>query len=256
MYTLKKSLGQHFLHDEQVCQKIVASASLPPSTQLLEVGPGGGALSKYLIQVPDITYLAVEIDREKADYLNRVYPSMQGKIMCTDILTVPMPFESRFNVIGNFPYNISSPIMFRILEWEPFVGEVVGMFQKEVAVRISGKPGSKDYGILSVLMQAFFKTTYLFDVAEGCFTPPPKVKSGVVKFENLGNPHGIADKRKFMIVVKAAFNQRRKTLRNALKSILPLNAADHPLLNMRAEQLSVAEFVVLYKIFLNEPTDS
>ena len=164
-----------------------------------------------------------------------------------DILKADAPFEGAFSVVGNFPYNISSPILFKVLDWEPQVTEVIGMFQKEVALRVASGPGSKVYGILSVLMQAFFSVEYLVDVHENCFTPPPKVKSGVLRFTNLHNPYHIGDKRRFVILVKAAFNQRRKTLRNALKSVIPAERmpAD-PIFDKRAEQLSVADFVALY----------
>ena len=252
MYTLKKSLGQHFLHDENVCRKIIEQTVYTPGINLLEVGPGGGALTKYLLDKPGINYKAIEIDTEKVDFLKATYQQIKDKLIIGDILTTSMPFNEPFAIIGNFPYNISSPILFRALEWEPFVTEITGMFQKEVGERIACKPGSKTYGILSVLMQVFFKVTYLFDVHENCFTPPPKVKSGVLKFTNLHNPHGIMDKRKFIILVKAAFNQRRKTLRNALKSTLPPTAHSNILLDKRAEQLSVEDFVVLYKLFINE----
>ena len=242
---LKKSLGQHFLHDENVCRKIVGQLQLNGCTNLLEIGPGGGAITKYLLQVPGINYRAIEIDEEKVAYLEKTYPEIKGKIMMKDVLQADAPFEDDFAIIGNFPYNISSPILFKILEWEPQVTEVVGMFQKEVAQRIASGPGSKVYGILSVLMQAFFEVAYLFDVEESCFTPPPKVKSGVLRFTNTHNPFGITDKRRFKIVVKAAFNQRRKTLRNALKSTLPADKLTGPLMDKRAEQLSVADFVTL-----------
>ncbi len=244
---LKKSLGQHFLHDENVCRKIVDQVTLSPGMRLLEIGPGGGAITKYLIQLQDIDYKAIEIDTEKVDYLQKAYPQLKGKIITQDILKADIPFDSRFSVIGNFPYNISSPILFKILEWEPLVDEVIGMFQKEVALRIAAGPGSKTYGILSVLMQAFFKVTYLLDVHENCFTPPPKVKSGVLRFETSHNRFDIADKRRFIILVKAAFNQRRKTLRNALKSTVPAEMLSGPLMDKRAEQLAVADFVDLYR---------
>ncbi len=242
---LKKSLGQHFLHDENVCRKIVEHLSLNDCKNLLEVGPGGGAITKYLLNIPEINYKAIEIDQEKVAYLNKAYPQINGKIMLQDILQADAPFEEQFAVIGNFPYNISSPILFKVLDWEPQVTEVIGMFQKEVAQRIAAGPGSKTYGILSVLMQAFFKVEYLFDVNENCFTPPPKVTSGVLRFTNVHNPFGIQDKRRFIILVKAAFNQRRKTLRNALKSTLSPEALTGPLMEKRAEQLSVADFVSL-----------
>lgn len=244
---LKKSLGQHFLHDENVCVKIVDHLTVTPGMHLLEVGPGGGAITKYLIKIPDTDYRAIEIDEEKVNYLNKTYPQLQGKIIMQDILQASAPFDQEFSVIGNFPYNISSPILFKVLEWEPQVTEVIGMFQKEVAQRVASGPGSKVYGILSVLMQAFFKVEYLFDVNENCFTPPPKVKSGVLRFTNLHNPFEINDKRRFIILVKAAFGQRRKTLRNALKSTLPAEALTDPIMDKRAEQLAVADFVALYR---------
>lgn len=246
MYTLKKSLGQHFLHDENMCRKIVEQVQRTDGMRLLEVGPGGGAITKYLIQWPDTDYKAIEIDEEKVVYLQKTYPVLKGKIIMQDILKADMPFADEFSVIGNFPYNISSPILFKVLDWEPHVAEVIGMFQKEVALRVASGPGSKVYGILSVLMQAFFKVEYLFDVHEACFTPPPKVKSGVLRFTNTHNPYNIKDKRRFIIMVKAAFNQRRKTLRNALKSVLPPGAHNDAVLDKRAEQLSVADFVDLY----------
>jgi len=246
-YTLKKSLGQHFLTDENMCQKIVAQIHHTPGMHLLEVGPGGGAITKYILQWNDIDYKAIEVDEEKVQYLNKTYPAISGKIIQNDILKADMPFAERFNVVGNFPYNISSPILFKVLEWEENVEEVIGMFQKEVAQRVASGPGSKVYGILSVLMQAFFSVEYLFDVHEQCFNPPPKVKSGVLRFTNLGNPHGITNKRKFINLVKTAFNQRRKTLRNGLKGILPPEALSDPILDKRAEQLSVADFVALHK---------
>ncbi len=250
MYTLKKSLGQHFLNDENMCKKIVAQIKSRPGLNLLEVGPCGGAITKYIILDEQINYLAIEVDKEKVVYLEKTYPVLEGKIINEDILKAKAPFTERFSVIGNFPYNISSPILFRVLEWESNVDQVIGMFQKEVALRVAAGPGSKTYGILSVLMQAFFKVDYLFEVSEQCFTPPPKVKSAVLNFTNLHNPHAIADKRKFMILVKAGFNQRRKTLRNALKSVMPPTALTDEIMNKRAEQLSVADFVYLYNKYL------
>lgn len=246
-YTLKKSLGQHFLHDENMCMKIVEQIPARRPIQLLEVGPGGGAITKYIIEQEGIDYKAIELDEEKIQYLHATYPVLKGKIIHKDILKAEKPFEGRFSIIGNFPYNISSPILFKVLEWEEDVDEVIGMFQKEVALRVNSQHGSKVYGILSVLMQAFFKVDYLFDVHENCFTPPPKVKSGVLRFVNTGNPYGIHNKRKFTTLVKTAFSQRRKTLRNALKPILEAEALKDPIMDKRAEQLSVADFVGLYK---------
>jgi 16S rRNA (adenine1518-N6/adenine1519-N6)-dimethyltransferase len=249
-YTLKKSLGQHFLHDEHMCKKIVAQMEYTPGKQLLEIGPGGGAISKYLISEQGIHYKAIEIDREKVDYLEQTFPEIKGKVIEQDILKASVPFEGRFSVIGNFPYNISSPILFVMLDWEPQVDEVIGMFQKEVAQRVASGPGSKMYGILSVLCQAYFKVEYLFDVPPKCFTPPPQVMSGIIRLVNIGNPYGIKEFLKFKRLVKAAFNQRRKTLRNALKGTLPPEASAEKLLDKRAEQLSVAEFVYLYETYL------
>lgn len=251
MYTLKKSLGQHFLHDENMCRKIVDQVTRKDGMQLMEIGPGGGAITKYLLEWPGITYRAVEIDHEKVEYLQKTYPQITGKIIEEDVLKVNSPFDGRFSIVGNFPYNISSPIMFRVLEWEQQVDEVIGMFQKEVAQRIAAGPGSKLYGILSVLLQAYFKAEYLFDVPPGCFTPPPKVMSGVVRFSNIGNPFGITDKKAFTRLVKAAFNQRRKTLRNALRGTLLPDALTDPIMDQRAEQLSVAQFVELYKKYMS-----
>lgn len=249
-YTLKKSLGQHFLHDENMCKQIVAQLEYTGGKKIVEIGPGGGALSKYLIAIPDIDYKAIEIDEEKFHYLEATYPAIKGKIILKDVLQAELPFEGTFSVIGNFPYNISSPIMFKMLEWETQVDEVIGMFQKEVAQRIAAGPGSKMYGILSVLTQAYFKVDYLFDVLPTSFTPPPKVMSGVVRFANIHNPHNIENFKKFKMLVKAAFGQRRKTLRNALRSYVPAAALTDPLMDKRAEQLSVTDFIYLYRTFL------
>lgn len=246
-YTLKKSLGQHFLHDENICKKIVAQPEHKPGMQLLEIGPGGGAITKYLLEWNDIDYRAIEIDEEKVNYLQKTYPVLKERIIQQDILKANVPFDGHFSIIGNFPYNISSPILFKVLDWEEQVDEVIGMFQKEVALRVASKPGSKVYGILSVLMQAYFKVEYLFDVHENCFTPPPKVKSGVIRMLNMHNPYEITDRKKFIQLVKAAFNQRRKTLRNALKGTLPPDALADPIFEKRAEQLSVEQFVAMHK---------
>ncbi len=240
-------MGQHFLHDEQMCEKIVGSVTYKEGMQLLEIGPGGGAITKYLILKEGVNYKAIEVDEEKVDYLLKTYPALEGKIIHQDVLKADKPFEGRFSVVGNFPYNISSPILFKVYDWEEEVDEVIGMFQKEVALRVASKEGSKVYGILSVLMQAFFEVEYLFDVNEQCFTPPPKVKSGVLRMTNLGNTHGIDNKKKFKTLVKTAFGQRRKTLRNAMKPILSAEALKDKIFDKRAEQLSVADFVGLYK---------
>ncbi len=246
MYTLKKSLGQHFLHDEQMCQKIVHQLTINDGLNVVEVGPGAGAISKYLIKIPNINYKAIEVDEEKVEYLKKTYSEIEGKLIHKDFLKAEQPFEQNFSIIGNFPYNISTQILFKVLDWEPQVDEVIGMFQKEVAQRVASKEGNKTYGILSVLIQAYFKVEYLFDVHENCFTPPPKVKSGVIRLTNLNNPFGIENTNKFLKVVKAAFGQRRKTLRNALKPMLNAEQLGAEVFNLRAEQLSVSDFVKLY----------
>ena len=247
-YTLKKSLGQHFLHDEGISKKIVNSVTRQDGMNLMEIGPGGGALTKYLLEWTDVNYKAIEVDEEKVKYLHHTYPQIEGKIILKDILKADAPFEDKFSIIGNFPYNISSPILFKVLDWEPQVDEVIGMFQKEVAQRVAAGPGSKTNGILSILIQAFFDVEYLFDVGKGCFTPPPKVESGVLRMVNNGNPYAITNKKRFATIVKAGFNQRRKTLRNALKSTIPPDVP-HPFMDKRAEQLSVADFVTLYQLY-------
>lgn len=233
-----------------MCRKIVASLTIHKGMQLAEIGPGGGAITKYLLELEDVQYKAIEIDDEKVVYLKNTYPVLVDKIIHKDVLQADVPFEGHFSVIGNFPYNISSPILFKILDWEPQVDEVIGMFQKEVAQRVACKEGSKTYGILSVLMQAFFEVSYLFDVHENCFTPPPKVKSGVLRLTNTHNKWEITDKKGFIRLVKAAFNQRRKTLRNALKGTLSPEALTAAIFEKRAEQLSVADFVAIYKQYM------
>lgn len=245
MYSLKKSLGQHFLRDENICRKIVAALQEHPFTQLLEVGPGGGALTKYLIEIPSIEFRAVELDREKVDYLLGNYPSLKGRIIEGSILDVPVPFENNFTVVGNFPYNISTQILFRILEWKSQVEIVVGMFQKEVAQRVAAPAGNKVYGVMSVLVQAFFRVEYLFDVNEGSFNPPPKVKSGVIRMVPRTDVPEMASEKKFFLLVKTAFNQRRKTLRNAVKGLFDPSVLNDPLFLKRAEQLSVEDFAAL-----------
>lgn len=245
MYTLKKSLGQHFLRDESVCLRIVQELQRAPFHQLLEVGPGGGALTRHLIGLPDVDFKAVELDAEKVTYLLHRYPDLAGRIIEGSILDMSLPFEGSFTIIGNFPYNISSQILFRVLDWREQVERVVGMFQKEVAVRIAAGPGSKDYGILSVLLQAYYDVSYLFDVGEQCFQPPPKVKSGVVSLTASGNPFNITQHRKFHVLVKTAFGQRRKQLRNPLKGLFSPHELTDSIFSRRAEQLSVADYVSL-----------
>lgn len=247
MYTLKKSLGQHFLKDEAVCARIVAALPEHSSGKLLEVGPGGGAITKYLHKIPGIEFKAVELDDEKIEYLEKTWPALAGKIIRGSILEIPKPFSGHFTVIGNFPYNISSQIMFRMIEWKDDVEMIIGMFQKEVALRIAAPPDNKDYGILSVLIQAWFRVEYLFDVDEQCFTPPPKVKSGVIRLTNAGDPYNITDMRKFFLLVKTAFGQRRKQLRNPLKQFFAADVLQEDIFTKRAENLSVKDYVELMK---------
>lgn len=243
MYTLKKSLGQHFLKDKTICLRIVEGLQSAPFTKLLEVGPGGGALTSFLLEIPGIEFKAIEIDREKVEYLENRFPLIRGKLLEESILDASLPFDERFTMIGNFPYNISTQIVFKVLEWREMVETMVGMFQKEVAVRICASPGSKDYGILSVLTQAYFKTEYLFDVKQECFNPPPKVMSGVIRLTGIGNPYEIANFKKFLMLVKTAFGQRRKQLRNPLKPYLKKEVLQEEIFSKRAEQLSVQDFV-------------
>jgi 16S rRNA (adenine1518-N6/adenine1519-N6)-dimethyltransferase len=245
MYTLKKSLGQHFLHDESVSQQIVQALQARKMTNLLEVGPGGGALTKYLLKIEGVNFKAVELDKEKVDYLLNKYPDLEGKLMHESILDMPKPFDAAFTIVGNFPYNISSQIMFRILEWKTYVDGMTGMFQKEVAQRIAASEGNKVYGVLSVLIKAFFKVEYLFEVNERAFTPPPKVKSAVIRLTPLQEIPAMKSERAFFNLVKTAFNQRRKMLRNGVKGLFDPKTLEEEIFSKRAEQLSVREFADL-----------
>jgi 16S rRNA (adenine1518-N6/adenine1519-N6)-dimethyltransferase len=245
MYTLKKSLGQHFLHDENICRKIMDSIKQNPFDQLLEVGPGAGALTKYFIELKEVHFKAVEVDEEKVAYLNTRYPLLKDKIIHQSFLDIEKPFEGKFTVVGNFPYNISSQILFKILEWKEDVECVVGMFQKEVAQRIAAKEGNKTYGVLSVLVQAFFDPAYLFEVSENSFKPPPKVKSAVIRLTPRAERLQLRNESLFFLLVKTAFNQRRKTLRNSVKSLFDENMLKDELFDKRAEQLSVNDFAQL-----------
>ncbi len=242
----KKSLGQHFLKDQNIARKIVASLQANGIEHVLEVGPGMGVLTKILIEQTSYVTYAIEIDRESIAYLESNLPSMAGRIIYGDFLKMPFTgiFETPFAVIGNFPYNISSQIFFRVLENRNLIQELVGMIQKQVAERIAAPPGSKTYGILSVLLQAFYKIEYLFTVHEHVFAPPPKVKSAVIRFTRNQTLALDCDERLFFNVVKTGFNQRRKTLHNSLKGLTSGTITD-PLFQKRPEQLSVAEFVRL-----------
>lgn len=244
----KKFLGQHFLKDESVAQRIVGSLSASIRS-VLEIGPGMGVLTKYLIRRDDLDFQVVEIDKESVAFLRSHYPML--KVVEGDFLQCELSelFDGPYAVIGNFPYNISSQILFKVFENREMVTEVVGMFQKEVAERVAAVPGSKVYGILSVLLSAYYDIEYLFTVPENVFNPPPKVKSGVIRLRRNSVEALDCDESLFVAVVKAGFGQRRKTLRNALKVLnRSFEAVPAHTLAKRAEQLSVDEFVELTKI--------
>lgn len=243
----KKFLGQHFLTDESIARRIVDSLS-GRTSHVVEIGPGMGVLTKYLIENKNLDFHVIEFDRESVVYLHEHYPQLdviEGDFLKFDLSTL---FHDNFAVIGNFPYNISSQILFKVFEQRNQAIEVVGMFQKEVAERVAAGPGSKTYGILSVLLSAFYKIEYLFTVHENVFNPPPKVKSAVIRLTRNDVNSLECDEKLFVQTVKAGFNQRRKTLRNALRSAgLPIEAVPEEVLGKRAEQLLVDEFIVLTK---------
>ncbi len=247
----KKHLGQHFLHDLNIAQKIVKS--LPETADaIIEIGPGTGVLTQYMIEKEN--FKAFDIDTESIDFLKEKYPNHAHKISFQDFLEADLDKimdGKSYNVIGNFPYNISTQIMFKVLENRNNIPYVVGMFQKEVAQRLAEKPGSKTYGILSVLLQAYYKIEYLFTVPEQVFTPPPKVKSGVIRLTRNDVKKLNCDEDLFFKVVKASFNQRRKTIRNSVKVLTGNNTVDCIYLDKRAEQLSVKEFVELTNAISN-----
>jgi 16S rRNA (adenine1518-N6/adenine1519-N6)-dimethyltransferase len=242
---LKKSLGQHFLKDELVCKSIVDALKQNKFTQLLEIGPGAGALTKHLIGLEGVDFKAVEIDREKVAFLKKKYPALLDRIIELDFLQMEKPFQGPFTIIGNFPYNISTEILFKVLGWREDVETVIGMFQKEVALRIAASEGNKIYGVTSVLLQAFYNVEYLFEVNEQAFNPPPKVKSAVIRLTPKKESPAIKSEKKFFLLVKTAFNQRRKTLRNAVKGLFTEDELRDSLFNKRAEQLSILQFAEL-----------
>ncbi len=244
----KKHLGQHFLNDESIAKNIADSLTLEGYKKVLEIGPGMGVLTKYLLEIPIETYV-IEIDTESVEYLNAHYPKLHGKIISKDFLKYNIKEDlgdEPFAIIGNFPYNISTQIVFRTLELRDQIPEFSGMFQKEVAERICSKKGSKVYGILSVLAQAFYDVEYLFTVDEHVFNPPPKVKSGVMRMIRKENYHLPCDEKLLFTVVKTSFNQRRKTMRNSLKSLnLSDNLREDTIFDLRPEQISVEQFIEL-----------
>jgi 16S rRNA (adenine1518-N6/adenine1519-N6)-dimethyltransferase len=242
----KKNLGQHFLKDKSIARKIAETLTGKGYSSVLEIGPGMGVLTGYLLERGFDDFRVIEIDNESVHYLNENFPELKN-IITGDFLSMDIDqyFEGKMAIIGNFPYNISTQIFFKVLKHKGKVVEISGMLQKEVAERICAGPGSKTYGILSVLLQAFYKTEYLFTVSEHVFSPPPKVKSGVIrlirnKVEQLG-----CDEKLFTRVVKACFNQRRKTLRNSVRAAFDLKRDDYHEFGLRPEQLSVDQFVQL-----------
>ncbi len=245
----KKFLGQHFLKDEQIAQKIVSSLELKEGiNHVVEIGPGTGVLTKYLIKNKDIRLKAVELDRESVPYLRTTYPDLAQDIIEADVLKMNWDQlgEEQYAVIGNFPYNISSQIFFKVLEHRDKVEQVVCMLQKEVAERIASPKGNKVYGILSVLLQAYYEIELLFKVPPGVFFPPPKVMSAVIRLKRNKIEKLDCDEVLFKVLVKQGFQNRRKTLRNALKRLnLPASITSLPMLDKRAEQLSVDDFVSL-----------
>lgn len=244
----KKALGQHFLTDQSIAKTIVRSLTEGGVPDVLEIGPGMGVLTQYLLQREDINLKLVELDGESVAYLLTHFPNMQGKLYEADYLRLDIHrlFPGPYRVIGNFPYNISSQIFFKILDDKDRVGEVVCMIQKEVAERIAEKPGTKTYGILSVLLQAWYDIEYIITVGSGAFAPPPKVQSAVIRLRRNGRESLGCDEKLFKQVVKTAFNQRRKTLRNALKPLLPEGFdSSNEVFDLRAEKLSVEDYVAL-----------
>lgn len=245
----KKHLGQHFLTDKNIAAKIVCSLQLAVGYhEVLEVGPGMGILSDFLLQRTDLQTYLIDIDTESYEFLKKKYPQLGERLINDDFLEMDFGkvFKEPFAIIGNFPYNISSQILFKVLDNRQQVVEVVGMFQKEVAERCTAKAGSKEYGILSVFLQAYYKVEYLFTVKAGVFNPPPKVLSAVIRLTRNDAEKLDCDEKLFWQVVKAGFNQRRKTLRNALSALINKEKmTDEPMLDLRAERLTVEDFVNL-----------
>jgi 16S rRNA (adenine1518-N6/adenine1519-N6)-dimethyltransferase len=242
----KKNLGQHFLKDKKIAQKISASLTGEGYSSVLEIGPGMGILTEFIIRSGFPDFRVIEIDNESVHYLRENFPDLKD-IITGDFLTFDLDahYGGKLAIIGNFPYNISSQILFRVLKYREKIAEVCGMLQKEVAERICAKPGSKTYGILSVLIQAFYSAEYLFSVSNKVFSPPPKVLSGVIRLRRNETGSLDCDEELFTRVVKACFNKRRKTLRNSVKSAFDIKVFDYHDFHLRPEQLSVNQFVEL-----------
>lgn len=244
----KKALGQHFLKDLQIAQRIADTVADYKHLPVLEIGPGMGVLTQYLI-ADGYDLSVVELDMESVDYLKQNFPQLNGRIIAADFLKMNLNdlYTGEFSIIGNYPYNISSQIFFKVLEYKDRIPCCAGMIQKEVAERIAAGPGSKTYGILSVLLQAWYHVEYLFTVSEQVFNPPPKVKSAVIRMTKNNRKELGCDEKLFKTVVKTSFNQRRKTLRNSMKPLLGKEFPEYhlPIFDKRPEQLSVEQFVEL-----------
>lgn len=247
----KKNLGQHFLKDKDIALRIVESLQSDKVNKVLEIGPGMGVLTQFLLQNKAYETTVVEIDRESVDYINQHFPELKERIISDDFLRLNLHdyFTEPFAIIGNFPYNISSQIFFKVLEYRNQIPEVVGMLQKEVAERLAAPPGSKTYGILSVFLQAYYDIEYLFTVDQDQFIPPPKVKGGVIRLTRNQKEHLNCDEKLFKSIVKMAFNQRRKTMRNSLKTMITSEELKaNPIFDKRPEQMGVAEFELIVRM--------
>jgi len=253
----KKHLGQHFLTDPGIAERITGSLTLEHAQALLEIGPGKGVLTQFLKGRDDIDFYLVEIDNEAVEFLRKEYPALGDHLIGADFLRLDLSqFGERVAIIGNFPYNISSQIFFKVLDNRDRVPEVVGMIQKEVAERLISGPGTKRYGILSVFLQAWYNISYLFTVNPGSFFPPPKVKSSVIRLERNGRTSLGCDEALFRRVVKTAFNQRRKMMRNSLASLLVNLDREDPVFTRRPEELGVEEFIRLTQKIESQNTHS
>ncbi|MDR0801948.1 16S rRNA (adenine(1518)-N(6)/adenine(1519)-N(6))-dimethyltransferase RsmA [Fluviicola sp.] len=245
----KKHLGQHFLKDKNICKKIADQFGHHQGVKTaIEIGPGMGALTEYLLQDSVTELYVMDVDPESIDYLKAHYPQLGDHIIFGDFLKMDptgIVGSKPFAVLGNFPYNISSQILFKCIDFKDSIPEIMGMFQKEVAERVAEKPGSKTYGILSVLLQAYYDIEYCFTVDEHVFDPPPKVKSGVIRCTRNNREKLPCDEKLFKQIVKMAFNQRRKTIRNSIKALLPESYEENPTLQLRPERLGVEEFIEL-----------
>ncbi|MGE4586267.1 MAG: 16S rRNA (adenine(1518)-N(6)/adenine(1519)-N(6))-dimethyltransferase RsmA [Mangrovibacterium sp.] len=255
----KKHLGQHFLKDRQIAAKIVNSLRQEQLREVLEIGPGTGVLTRLLLERPGYGTTVIEIDGESVDYLKTRFPRLKGQIIQGDFLRMKLSeyFHGPFAVIGNFPYNISSQIFFHLLDYRDQIREIVCMLQKEVAERLSAGPGSKAYGILSVILQTYYDIEYLFTVSEHAFLPPPRVQSAVIRLNRNNRLKPDCDETLYLRLIKTAFNQRRKTLRNSLRSFLPDETLrGMPVFSKRPEQLGVVEFESLTRLICSRKNQS